>query len=360
MLEIPSGAVADTSGRRRAMMVSFISYIISFLIFSFTANFIFFAAGMLFFASGEAFRSGTHKSMIMEYLDLEGRSDEQVQFYGKTRSASRLGSALSAILSALIVYFAGNYSSVFLVTIIPYSMDLGLMFTYPARLDGALSSTKISWARIWHKLKQTFQAVQHSKNLRRIITNASVYDSLFKIGKDYLQPIIRTQAAALPILFFIDDQTSRTALLIGIVYFFIYLNSFISSRNSSRLMTKVGEMDRALNLIAVFTGVMYAIAGTFLHFNFEFLTIGVFLTFYTLYNFRKPMVVGYVSQHTDRDQRATVLSGHSQLRSISGMIIAPLFGLLADKVGIFSLFWFSSLVLFLLGTIFKITKLSDS
>ncbi|MFW6190946.1 MAG: MFS transporter, partial [Candidatus Bipolaricaulota bacterium] len=98
LFEIPSGAVADLTGRRRAMVFSFSSYILSFLVFYFFSDFYLFIPAMILFASGEAFRSGTHKSMIMEYLDIQGKSDQQVSYYAKTRSASRLGSALSALL----------------------------------------------------------------------------------------------------------------------------------------------------------------------------------------------------------------------------------------------------------------------
>src|SRR6056297_144443 len=113
------------------MVFSFASYILSFLTFYFFSNFLLFVPAMILFSSGEAFRSGTHKSMIMEYLDINNMGDQQVSYYGKTRSASRLGSALSVVIAALIVYFRGNYNIVFLATLVPYSLDLLLMLTYP-------------------------------------------------------------------------------------------------------------------------------------------------------------------------------------------------------------------------------------
>ena len=43
---------------------------------------------MVFFGFGEAFRSGTHKAMIMAYLDKKDIKDSKSKVYGKTRSFS--------------------------------------------------------------------------------------------------------------------------------------------------------------------------------------------------------------------------------------------------------------------------------
>ncbi|MCK4488888.1 MAG: hypothetical protein KAU23_01445, partial [Anaerolineales bacterium] len=43
ILEIPTGVIADSFGRRRSMVAAFLSYIASFLIFYFLKDFIFLA-----------------------------------------------------------------------------------------------------------------------------------------------------------------------------------------------------------------------------------------------------------------------------------------------------------------------------
>ena len=70
-------------------------------------------AAMVFFALGESFRSGTHKAMIMEYLKLNSMADRKVAYYGRTRGWAQLGSALSALISAALVFFTGSFRSVF-------------------------------------------------------------------------------------------------------------------------------------------------------------------------------------------------------------------------------------------------------
>ncbi len=99
LLEIPSGAIADTWGRRGSMLASFVAYIISFIIFAFASSFGWFALAMVLYGIGDSFRTGTHKSMIFEWVRLQGRQDERTKIYGTTRSWSKYGSAVSSILA---------------------------------------------------------------------------------------------------------------------------------------------------------------------------------------------------------------------------------------------------------------------
>ena len=99
LLEIPSGAMADVWGRRRAMVASFASYIVSFLIFGAATGAPALFLAMFFFGVGETFRTGTHKAMIFAWLRLQGRTDEKTRFYGYTRSWSKFGSAVSVVLA---------------------------------------------------------------------------------------------------------------------------------------------------------------------------------------------------------------------------------------------------------------------
>ncbi len=354
LFEVPTGAVADLTGRRRAMVLSFTSYIFSFLTFYFFSSFLLFVPAMVLFSLGETFRSGTHKSMIMEYLDINDMGDEQVSYYGKTRSASRLGSALSALLAALIVYFRGNYNVVFIATLVPYSLDLLLMLTYPEELDGKIENPHLSFASMKDQFVDSFRAIFSTRDLGRMIANASIYDSLFRIGKDYLQPIIKTNAMAVPLLASLSKGEGRTPIAIGVVYFFIYINSFISSRKSSAVMENLGSLPRALNWILWIAVLLFVVAGGGLLAGSLLLPVVAFFFFYTLYNLRKPMVVGFLGMRVESQQRATILSVHSQMRALVGIVVAPVFGFLADKFGLSAVLFAGAVLLFSTGLLLKI------
>ena len=104
ILEVPSGFIADTYGRKNALITSFLAYIISFGTFYFSSDFGLFLIAFVLYGVGDAFRSGTHKAMIMDYLNLNQWANHKIDYYGHTRSWSQLGSALSSLAAGVIVF----------------------------------------------------------------------------------------------------------------------------------------------------------------------------------------------------------------------------------------------------------------
>ncbi|MDK2840078.1 MAG: hypothetical protein PWQ83_1657, partial [Thermosipho sp. (in: thermotogales)] len=200
ILEIPTGVIADLYGRKKSMLFSMISYIISFLIFYFSRSFYLYILAMIFFSFGEAFRTGTHKAMIFQYLKINGMENLKVQYYGATRAASQLGSALNSLIAASIVFVSGNYRTVFFIAILPYILNLINLATYPNELDKAeVKKTKKQ------TLKDFIDAVA-SWRVLKILLNTSSYSAIFKSLKDYLQPILESFALSIPIFVWLDDK----------------------------------------------------------------------------------------------------------------------------------------------------------
>jgi len=155
IFEIPTGVVADTFGRRRAMLLAFVAYIGSFVVFGLLSGYALFLLAMVLFALGEALRSGTHKAMTLEHLRQNGMEDRRVAYYGRTRAASQFGSALAALLGAGVVLWGGSYRAVFLASLIPYVLGLLLMASYPRQLDGHIEGGSASWTSLLDRLRCT-------------------------------------------------------------------------------------------------------------------------------------------------------------------------------------------------------------
>ncbi|MBU1661171.1 MAG: MFS transporter, partial [Chloroflexi bacterium] len=238
ILEIPTGVYADAFGRRKSMVMSFLAYIGSFVVFYFFADFYVYALAMILFAFGEAFRSGTHKAMILEYLKLNDMQDVKVEYYGHTRAASQLGSAINSLIAAALVFFAGGYRYMFIASTIPYVLDLFNLATYPKELDGELLRFKKGavMAQTRTTLKVFFGIFTDRHTMRAILNSAS-FTAVFTITKDYLQPVLETFALALPLLV-VMDETVRSSAIIGVVYFLIYLLTSYAARNAARFSNR--------------------------------------------------------------------------------------------------------------------------
>lgn len=343
-LEIPSGAVADLWGRRRSMMLSFISYILYFLIMGLTGLFLsqsslcfalrvapLFTA-MFFCAFGDAFRTGTHKAMIFTWLRMEGRISEKTKVYGYTRSWSKIGSAVSVVVAAFLVYFSKNYIIIFFFAIIPYILSLINFAGYPAALDGE-STGNLSVSKVYTHLKTTFLKVLKQSSLRRLIIESMGFEGFFRSFKDYLQPILKHAALPLTALLFTSlklTQTQKSVILIGPVYFVLFLLSAFASRNTHKLVKHLGTEKKAAHRIWIYFLGLNMLLLPSLYFGWYAVAITGFVIFYLIQNLWRPVLISRFDALSNENEGATVLSIESQAKSLAIVILAPTFGFLVD------------------------------
>ena len=334
ILEIPTGAVADVAGRRRSMILGFTSYIISFLIFSFSHPLWALFVAMFFFAIGEAFRTGTHKAIIFDWLSRKNRADEKTEVYGRTRSWSKMGSAFSLPIAAGIVFFTGNYTNAFLFSTIPYMMNIINFCNYPEYLDGPKathlsgSSVRKICSTLFSSIKQAISRAQ----LRRLLIESMAYEGIFRATKDYLQPIL--QAFALSLAFMPHlTKDKRTAIIVGIVYVILYLLSSLASRNTGKFAKTAGGEAKAARKLWLINMFSFALLGIAIWQNLNLIIIAAFILIAILQNFWRPILVSRCADLTEPSQTATILSIESQAKSVFTAIMAPILGWSIDYIG---------------------------
>ena len=334
ILEIPTGVIADSFGRRRAMVSAFIAYIGSFVIFYFLKDFLFLTLAMVLFAFGDAFRTGTHKALILEYLKIKGISDLKVAYYGLTRSASQFGSAINALIAAGLVFFTGSYRVMFLAATIPYLLDLINVYTYPKYLDGNI--TRVQKDEIWSRVKVTFQEFSNifsNGSVIRPLLNSSSFAGVFKSTKDYLQPVLAVLALSLSIFTALED-TRREAVIIGLVYFGIYLLTSLASRQAFLFSERFKNLSRAVNFSYLLGAGLLIFIGVTANLQIMLMTVCGFLGLYVLNNIRRPINVGIISDQISSKVMASGLSTEAQFTTIFSALVAPLLGLLVDNLGL--------------------------
>lgn len=337
VMEIPSGIIADTAGRKRAMVFSFISYIVSFSIFFSSDSYYLFMGAMLFFGFGEAFRSGTHKAMIMEYLKIHKITDQKVEYYGHTRGWAQAGSALSALIAGVLVFYSGDYKIVFIASVIPYILDLILLVSYPSELNYSCDEgTTCGHESITENFKQIFKdTVYILKSLKTFnaLTASSLMGSVFKTIKDYIQPVIKQYVMYLPVFLTLADK-ERSAIILALVYFVIYLFSTFSSLYSSKVSKMFSSVYIAIDVLLIAGAFILTLSGVFYKYNLFIPVIICYMIFFIIQNFRKPMVVGYISDHSTPKTMATIHSVSAQFDAFLKAMFAPLLGFIADKLGV--------------------------
>jgi MFS family permease len=334
LTEIPTGFFADAFGRRKSMVLAFGAYIVSFFIFYAFSDFYLLAAAMVLFGLGESFRSGTHKALILEYLRINDKLDQKIAYYGRTRAASQMGSAFNSLIAAGLLFFSGEYRTMFIATTIPYVIDLINLATYPKILDGEL--IKFERGALMTQIKGTFQTfigIFKKREAMRSILNSASFSALFKTTKDYLQPILETLALGSTFLLVMED-INRSGIVVGVVYFFVYLLTSYASRSSDRISRKFTNIPTAINRTFLVGAGLLLIAGLANWQNLAIISVIVFLGFYVLQNIRKPMNVSNISDRISHKVMASGLSVEAQMTTILGAIFAPIMGFLADSFGV--------------------------
>jgi len=346
LLEIPTGGIADVYGRRKSMILSMAAYIVSFAVFGLVGMV---AVGrglrlvvlmpclllaMLCFAVGDAFRTGTHKAMIFTWLRSRGREAERTKVYGYTRSWSKLGSAVSVVLACVFVFVTSNYVYVFFFSIVPYVLNIVNFLGYPHEVDVG-RERKRSVGEIVRHLKASLVLCMKRRGLRRLILESMGFEGFFKATKDYLQPILKAAAVPLVAALFAGmrmTEQQKSVLLIGPVFFVLFVLSAVASRRAHRLVALHGGEDRAAHklwgwIALIFLGLLPAF-----WLRLHVAMILGFVLLYVMQNIWRPVLVSRFDAHGEEAKGATLLSVESQAKSVSTMVIAPVLGAVIDLV----------------------------
>jgi len=324
--EVPSGIFADTFGRKKSLMLSFLAYITSFILFYLGNSYGIFLLAFSLYGIADALRSGTHKGMIMKYLKLKNQSEYKITYYGHTRACSQRGSALSALTAGLIVFYTGNYNQIFLLSIIPYLLNLILIWSYPKELD---FSDKKHKNNIKQNLSALWQALKNRKVLA-IMHSSAVFTAYQKATKDYIQPVMKNVAFLLPFVAGISID-KKNGLLIGLMYLLLYLLTATASSYAGFLTEKIKNLSYKSLLTGFLLGI---IGGYFFNIKLWLPALLAFSGIYIVQSLRKPILTGYLADEVPHHILTSVLSAESLYKTFLTAILAVSLGYLTDRLGL--------------------------
>jgi hypothetical protein len=237
-------------------------------------------------------------------------------------------------MAAALIFYSGQISLVFLYSIIPYALGLLLIISYPAYLDGEAPGIRQSSlkAAFRNTLGNFWYSVKQARVLRGML-NVSVYGGYYRAIKDYIQPLIQAAAVSLPVLVSLQSE-QKTAVLVGIIYFLIYLLSSAVTRHSGTFSKRFQGLTGPLNLTLIAGFLIGTLTGFFYLAGFTLLSIILFIGIYLVQNLRIPAGIAYFTENLDKDILATTLSAESQSKSLFTAVIALMLGFLADRFDI--------------------------
>ena len=129
VLEIPSGVFADQFGKKAALIISRASLIPAYALFAVADNFWIFLLAMIFMGLNKAFKSGTHKAFIFDYMEQNPSQITPSEVFGKNKFWARMGEAAASAAGGFIAARLG-FSMVFVFALIPALVNLLNALTY--------------------------------------------------------------------------------------------------------------------------------------------------------------------------------------------------------------------------------------
>ncbi len=355
IFEIPSGMFADSYGKKTELCLCFILYIISFVLFFIGGSFGIFVLAMVFFGLGEAFRSGTHKAIILSYLEEKDWFSLKSFVYGRTRSFSLIGSALSAFASVIFVLSLNNLRILFLLCIIPYILDFMLILSYPSRFNER-HETDLKLGKFIKNSIIQLKGISKNVLIIKTITSSSVFDAIFKSIKDYIQPILQMIiiTSSVSAIKNMSSQDTLTIYLAG-VYGVLYILSSFASRNVYKIVA-IKSPRSLMNISFDILALSFLLLSLFMKLNAIYVIVLLYFVIYIIKDARRPLFVDVIGDCISKRDRVTVLSIESQFKALFLAIFAPLFGLIADKLSISALFLILGVLSFAINRFVSIKK----
>ncbi|MCK4800693.1 MAG: hypothetical protein KAS84_01785, partial [Anaerolineales bacterium] len=171
------------------------------------------------------------------------------------------------------------------------------------------------------------------KSFLRALLNSSSFAGVFKSAKDYLQPILAALALSVALLNNLED-TRREAVIIGLVYFGIYILTSLASRRAYQFSERFSSLSKAVNISYIFGIGFLILSGVMTQLQIILVAVICFIGLFLINNIRRPINVGIISDQISSQVMASGLSTEAQFTTLFSALFAPLLGLLVDSFGV--------------------------
>jgi predicted MFS family arabinose efflux permease len=303
LLEVPSGYLADVIGRRATLILGAAFMPLGLAVYAFSDRFLAFVLAEFFLAVANSMRSGCESALIYDTL-LELREAEHYKKYeGRAILFTRVGTATSAVLGGIAALAFLRLPFLINIATSTLMLPLALSLAEPQR------SKRRARNPFLDILKITRFSLAHGE-IRHLIFYAALIGSA---------GIIAVWAS-----FLYYESLGISVGLFGLIFAAFQLSSAFGSSRAHAIEKAIG-MRKALTL-PVFIGAIFVLAGL--------VRSPAVIPFIILYSFlwglSFPLFLDLINRRIESDIRATVLSVAMMAGSLVYVVLAPLFGRLAD------------------------------
>lgn len=331
--EIPTGAIADILGKKKAVSMAFLLGGLGNILMAFAPNYWVLIASIITMTIGGAFYSGSLEALVYDGLKEENKADLYEMVIGRMTTMQNLGMAFAGIVGGLL--YKWHVSLPFIAVALAYTIGfiLSLKLTEPN-----IDTQKYSWTKFVRQNAEGFRHIFASKRLT-FMALALLIPGSFMIATEN----VLNDATAVELGF--------NSIQLGIFATILYLFGVLVSEKTSWLMGKLSSTWLYVGAIAIYSATLLLMPkATFLAGAVLLLTRYGIQTIFGNYESIR------INAVTDSKYRATTLSTFSLLRNIPYVLSATFIGILMNHytAKLFSLY-FGLIFLMVIG-IFALTR----
>lgn len=323
LTEVPTGAVADTFGRKTSITIGMLLVMFSALLFGMAPNFPLLMLANILWGMAVTFISGADLALFYDSLRELGRLTDYTRLRGLLSSAVLTATAVGNILGGLVASINLALPFIIYADVLALTVPVMLWIKEPPREANPETGKAASFLET---LSIAWYAIRQNKQLFRSILYLSVLPlANTAIAITFIQPHLT--AIGLPLAAF------------GLVSFAITMARVGGSAAAGTLEKRVGGA-RYLKLAPLFVVLgLSGLAGLPGLWSLVGLGLSLFVSISA-----RPIIERIILENSPGLARATVLSIYNLIFRLLVSMLEPSAGLVGDTFGLSSALWFMTAV----------------
>jgi MFS family permease len=308
-LEVPSGYFADVFGRKLSLVIGALFGTIGFGVYSFSYGLAGFIAAEVLLGIGQSLFSGADSAILYDTLLSENKEKQYMKYEGRITATGNIAEALAGLLVSILAFevIRNNFYIQTGITFIAFIASVFLI-----EPDTFSQKRRAGYRDIFEIVKITFH---RNKKLRNMVFFSSVIGFASLTMAWFSQPVFLEAGLEKKYFGF------AAVVLNGIVA----LGSILSLRVKNWLSFKG---------LLFFISFPLSLGYLAIAFKLSFYAFIPMILFYFVRGTAHPALKYYINIYTTSDKRATVLSLRSLLIRIIYSSMAPLLGVMTDKISL--------------------------
>ncbi len=312
LLEVPTGTIADRFGRKISLALGGFVAALGYLTYASVPRFEVFLLAELILAMSFTLMSGADEALVYDTLDELGQRDQAKRVFARLESFKLAGIISGALLGGGIAAALGLRAPMLLGAVPAVACGCLALTLKEPRSDGTTRSSR-----------------SYTELLRGGVRYFAAHATLRVLALD----MIGSAALAWLIIWMYQPQLERVGIplpFFGVVHAAMCVGQILVLSNMERVEEWSGGRRHYLVVSAVLPGIAYiglAFAGS------PIAVVAAVVLAAAVGLSRPVLFLGYMNEHIPSEQRATVLSTISMLRTLAVAVVNPLAGWVIDWQG---------------------------